>query len=217
MNKFEKQLEKWNNGILRGAQSKLAKRLRVSTATVALWTTGQRHPSKGYVAQMAQLFKLDVYDVARLFEHPQMYQPSTGSNLSGLRETEHVDTRHPAHTWPTNNLTVSLPVFSQLPPSYPHYTPLDVQDWWILPQDAAQDAQFLFLLPTPTDPNQLLFIKPNTTWSKGKIMLARHQNNYYVVEISHNKQILRSLQGHLPSKKQLEPVGVVIRKVIKPY
>ena len=120
MNKFEKQLEKWNKGILRGAQSKLAKRLHVSTATVALWTTGQRHPSKGYVAQMAQLFKLDVYDVARLFEHPQIYQPSTGSNPLGLHETEHVDTRHFTHTWPTNNLTVSLPVFSQLPPSYPH-------------------------------------------------------------------------------------------------
>ena len=45
MNQFEKQLEKWNNGVLRGAQAKLARILKVSTATVALWTTGKRNPS----------------------------------------------------------------------------------------------------------------------------------------------------------------------------
>ena len=59
MNKFEKQLEKWNNGVLRGAQAKLAKILNVSTATVAFWATGKRTPSKGYIAQMAQLFGMD--------------------------------------------------------------------------------------------------------------------------------------------------------------
>ena len=67
MNKFEKQLEKWNKGTLRGAQAKLAKCLRVSTATVAMWATGKRHPSKGFIAKMADLFGLDEYTVARLF------------------------------------------------------------------------------------------------------------------------------------------------------
>ena len=62
MNKFEKQLEKWNRGVLRGAQARLAKALGVSTATTALWATGKRRPSKGYAEQMARLFGMNAVD-----------------------------------------------------------------------------------------------------------------------------------------------------------
>ncbi len=219
MNKFEKQLEKWNNGILRGAQSKLAKRLHVSTATVALWATGRRHPSKGYVAKMAQLFKLDVYDVARLFAAGPVYPLSAASNHpSGLQDAESLDMHYRVHNWPSAGATVSLPVFSRVPYAYPHYAPADVQDWWILPPDAAQEAQFLFLLPTPDDLGQLLFIKPSTTWVKNKLMLARRQDTYCIVRVStrRNQTVLLPVQGKLPPAKELEPIGIIVRRVTKP-
>ena len=99
MNKFEKQLEKWNGGVLRGAQAKLAKILKVSTATVALWTTGKRHPSKGYAQQMAALFGLDLYGVTRLFEDSsRVAYPLAAENTPHhcLRESETPYTARPA-------------------------------------------------------------------------------------------------------------------------
>ena len=84
MNKFEKQLEKWNKGILRGAQAKLAKTLGVSTATTALWTTGKRSPSKGYVEQMAKLFDMDALDVYKLFDRRSVIYPDP-PNVSSAR------------------------------------------------------------------------------------------------------------------------------------
>lgn len=208
MNKFEKQLEKWNNGILRGAQSKLAKRLHVSTATVALWATGQRHPSKGYVSKMAHLFKLDVYEVTRLFD-PQISYPTTSgtSHPIELHDAKGVENPYFPSNWHSHTNTVSLPVFTQVPPSFPYYATTDALEYWVLPTSATQGAQYLFLLPTKDDPIQLLFIKPSKAWVKGRPMLARKKNTYQLISAKCTKQTFAA---------DLEPVGIIVRQLIRP-
>lgn len=208
MNKFEKQLEKWNNGILRGAQSKLAKRLHVSTATVALWATGQRHPSKGYVAKMAQLFKLDVYEVTRLFDSQISYQTSSvSSHPVELHDAKGVENPYFSPNWNSHTETIPLPVFTQVPPSFPYYATTDVLEYWVVPTSATQEAQYLFLLPTKEDPIQILFIKPSKTWVKGRLMLARKKNTYQLVSVKRTQQTFAA---------DLEPIGVIVRQLIKP-
>ena len=213
MNKFEKQLEKWNNGVLRGAQAKLAKKLCVSTATVALWTTGKRHPSKGYMAKMAQLFKLDMYEVTRLFAPSTPYAEHYSSLSTSSLQDADTTVFHHTTGWLTGT-SVSLPVLTRLTSSFPHYTPADVQEWWILPQAAAQDTSYLFSLSTPTDPDQILFIKPCSRWVKDKWMLAHNGTEYILVQ-SVKKGTFLAWPGKHLAKPPLEPLGLVLRRLAK--
>ncbi|MBR4354980.1 MAG: helix-turn-helix transcriptional regulator [Elusimicrobiaceae bacterium] len=213
MNKFEKQLEKWNKGVLRGAQAKLAKCLQVSTATVALWTTGKRHPSKGYVAKMAQLFHLDIYDVSRLFAPTTLYQSFyTVAPSSSLRDADNIPSQ-----WEQTlqDATVSLPVFSKLPIDYPRHAPTPLARW-IMPRNATKGATFLFLLPTKQDPDRLLFIQPYARWENGKKMLCQHGKHYVIAHIKRTaKQCFAySCNGENIFSLELVPVGIVVREIV---
>lgn len=187
INKFEKQLEKWNGGVLRGAQAKLARCLQVSTATVALWATGKRRPSKGYATQMAQLFGLDSYDVMRLFSATTTYPdlPRTQGTRS-LR-----DAQTPENTYSANNLkntlapspdlsnSVSLPFLTGSPEKYPHFQEGDVAEWWMVPRRYARGAKYLFRAGQPAA-NELYFIRPEKELAEGKLMLFKTPLGYTV-------------------------------------
>ncbi|MBR4592036.1 MAG: helix-turn-helix transcriptional regulator [Elusimicrobiaceae bacterium] len=220
MNKFEKQLEKWNNGILRGAQAKLAKQLQVSTATVALWATGQRHPSKGYLAKMAQLFKMDIYDVSRLFMSATVYPQRPSQPQHAVLYENKSFARYSADA--QFNLsyaaqeTVSLPVFTSLPPEQLRQQ-AQAKTWWILPQKDAKQAHFLFLLPATNDPDRLLFIQIASTWTENRFMLAYRKKNYQIVWVTFQKgkPILTNLQRKIIPIRDTKPIGLIIRQVTR--
>lgn len=175
MNKFEKQLEKWNGGVLRGAQAKLAKILKVSTATVALWTTGKRHPSKGYAEQMASLFGLDVYAVTRLFEAPARVAYPDRPLLSPARTLRDGEACPPGYAarpvLPAQSNSAALPLLADVPPSgRADYEDGDVLEWWTLPRLRAQGAKYFITLPGR--PGRLLAIKPGG-WEPGRAHLVR--------------------------------------------
>lgn len=217
MNRFEKQLEKWNKGILRGAQARLAKLLQVSTATVALWTTGKRHPSKGYVAKMAQLFELDVYDVARLFSPDATYLDTYPAKRPfALYEGNNTSLTRRARPLSGQEAVISLPVFSKLPPHYPHRIPQEAATHWIVPHQDAKDARFLFRLPCQQDPERLLFIQPCAHWHNKALMLARNGQHYQLAHVqqAHGQLVLLSPAGGDISPQGLTPVGIVVRQVI---
>lgn len=219
MNKFEKQLEKWNNGVLRGAQAKLAKCLRVTTATVALWATGKRHPSKGYVAQMARLFTTDEHSVEQLFiSHPAVppsgFAPMRATATSWVLHDADDEENCPNYINPHD--TVALPVFTQLPPTYPQFAPQQVHAWWRVPRSTAHHLSFLFLLPNRNDPERLLFVHYSPSWQKGKIMLIKHETKYqlaYVREIK-PRLVLQPVEKSTVFSRAL-PVGVVSREICK--
>ena len=216
MNRFEKQLEKWNNGILRGAQAKLAKCLHVTTATVALWATGKRHPSKGYIAKMSELFSLDEYSVTRLFADTGSYVSNPYfpfSNSSSLCDKDNFDFTPTSK--PQLNQTVSLPVFAKLPPAYPHFISKQVRAWWTMPTREAQNVNFLFLLPTPYDPSRLLFVQARSTWENGKIMLCKSENRYLLVAVTRQNGSwnLKPFEEKASVLTQATPLGVVKRQI----
>ena len=212
MNKFEKQLEKWNNGILRGAQAKLAKRLQVTTATVALWATGKRRPSKGYIAQMARLFFLDEHSVERLFTPARTHTQPTWSTPSWtLHDSE---SSYFTNGYSTLNNTVALPVFAQIPPTYPQFSNVQVRAWWHVASQAAGQTDFLFLLPTRNDPERLLFVKYCPSWEKGKIMLVKQGTKYQLVHVEQVKPTL--VVTPLENVRLLAhalPIGLVRREI----
>ena len=224
MNKFEKQLEKWNNGTLRGAQAKLAKLLKVSTATVALWTTGKRHPSKGYLNQLASLFGMDPYDVARLFlpfQGPRLPLPSPKS--TGLH-----DSRDFSITYSTDQdsydllagHSVRLPYFEHLPQQLPDYQPVQAAEWWTLPRRAARGAQFL-IRTAETDigdtyRRDIFLIMPTTHWIVNGVMLARMGQKYIIRKITlHNQQLKWSKENGAPTAipTRAEAVGIVVKRM----
>ncbi len=226
MNKFEKQLEKWNGGILRGAQAKLAKILHVSTATVALWATGKRRPSKGYVAQMAQLFGLDAYDVMRLFSPTTTYPDlQTVSFARSLRDAQTPENTYSADntllkieskTTPLSN-SVALPFLTTSPENYPHYKESDVAEWWTVPRRYAKGAKYM-VRDEQSATEELYFICPETDLLEGKVMLVKTPQGYTVKRIYKEKErmVLYCSDGtvfgsFLP--QQLQAIGTAVRKI----
>lgn len=229
INKFEKQLEKWNKGILRGAQAKLAKSLNVSTATVALWATGKRSPSKGYIAQMAQLFGLDSYDVMRLFQSATTYpdaQPT--KQTSALRDAQDPSFTYTADKQPsfsdTASNSVHIALLGGVPPSWPEYTEEDVCEWWTLPRSAAKGAKVLLkkqAIEKSSSSEELYFIKPVTSICENALMLISiggtpllrktYIQNGLVSLYTAEGQLLQTLPSH-----EIIPLGEVVMKVTLP-
>lgn len=224
INKFEKQLEKWNNGVLRGAQAKLAKCLNVSTATIALWTTGKRHPSKGYLSQLGKIFGMDSYDVARLFlpnsslMSPLYTQKSTGLHDSSESIVTYSTDKFKQENQVSNNL--QLPYFFHLPPRLPFYQEHQVAEWWTLPRRVARGAQFLICagetdLPT-SHAEDILFILPANKWTRGSIMLARKNNKYLIRQITNcknNPKWKKIQQKETPIPPDAQPIGIVVERL----
>ena len=184
MNKFEKQLEKWNNGVLRGAQAKLAKTLGVSTATTALWATGKRRPSKGYVAQMAQLFGLDSFDVFKLFDYRSTTYPEPRAvpSVHALRDQDNGGCSylagegflHESDAFPEQSNSVQLPFLNSVPAHYPNYEESDIIEWWSVPRRFAQGAKYILRTADTgwdkhADKDDLCLVKPGQELAEGKI------------------------------------------------
>lgn len=223
MNKFEKQLEKWNNGVLRGAQAKLAKLLQVSTATVALWSTGKRHPSKGYLNQLARIFNMDAYDVTRLFAPTTIYPDACLTPASTpLRDSSHTITYNTdkiqQELYARNS--VSLPFFIHLPNSFPDYQEAHVAEWWALPRHAVLGAQFLLRAgeadTPPAQAEDILFLILADSWVVNSVMLVKKDNRYFIRRISrqHGKLVWqKNGQNFTAIPARVQPVGVVVRKI----
>ena len=220
MNKFEKQLEKWNHGVLRGAQARLAKILQVSTATVALWATGKRHPSKGYIAKMGQLFGLGAYETTRLFLAAVPYPLATsGAPPHVLRDADDFNT-YSAYNFHTpvsaGRNSISLPVFSVLPPSFPSYREQDVREWWTVPRHTAKGAQFLL---RGEDDSTLFFVVPSQNWSFQHVMLAKTQGQAPILCRATKQRGHLSVYQTVRGKREtwkgtpLQPVGFIVLKI----
>ena len=221
INKFEKQLEKWNNGTLRGAQAKLAKCLHVSTATVALWTTGKRHPSKGYLNQMGHLFGMDAYDVSRLFlPSTPVILPGPSPKPVGLHDSGITYSADKSSYDLLSANSVRLPFFEHLPEQLPEYRPMDAAEWWTLPLRAAQGARFLIRAgetDLPADNSKdILFIMPATHWIGNCVMLARLGKKYLIRKITVHPSKLKwqkesGQESAIPARAEV--VGIVVGKL----
>ena len=230
MNKFEKQLEKWNNGVLRGAQAKLAKTLGVSTATTALWATGKRRPSKGYVAQMAQLFGLDSFDVFKLFDYRSTTYPEPRAvpSVHALRDQDNGGCSylagegflHESDAFPEQSNSVQLPFLNSVPAHYPNYEESDIIEWWSVPRRFAQGAKYILRTADTgwdkhADKDDLCLVKPGQELAEGKIVLLEVQAGRYVtrrVQKEGAQTLFLSADG---KKKETAPQGRILGMLVK--
>lgn len=216
MNKFEKALMNWNDGILRGAQAKLANKLKVSTATVALWATGKRNPSKGYIALMARLFGMSEYEVLRLF------------TAASYPDTLHENPAESIYNTDTELLTpqsnsVALPYLANVPAGYPDYDQADVIEWWTLPRRYARGAKYLVRccgdsMEGSVGYDDLCLIKPETEFLDGKVMLVKVNEGYLIKRIrKENGKVVLYSDNNKKYKafapQMVQPVGLVVRKI----
>lgn len=220
MNRFEKQLEKWNNGVLRGAQAKLAKILGVSTATTALWTTGKRHPSKGYIARMADLFGMDTLDVIKLFDFRSTTYPEPNAHrfTGTLREqhaNEYIYNLDADEETDLSSNSVCLPFLNTIPEDYPQYDESEIIEWWSIPRRYAQGAKYIVRsqdvgLPDAKDPDDLCFVKPGTDIPTGKTALIATQKNICSILKITNNTIKKSLYN---TKDYPRVLGTIVRRI----
>lgn len=219
MNKFEKQLEKWNGGILRGAQAKLAKLLQVSTATVALWTTGKRRPSKGYLSRMAQLFGIDAFDVMRLFP-PLTTYPEAAPRTAALHDAQDTQNAYSTDIFHAEGNSVSIPLLHTISAHFPHYEECDVAEWWTLPRRAAQGSKCLVTdaYARTREQEDIYLIRPATAAEDGKIMLLCEQGNVQLKRVQlENEQVRLSFPDGTFDKwvhqKDVTFLGVAVKKI----
>ena len=66
--KFKEMLVKWHNGIERGAQAELARRLNVTTAMVAFWVTGRQKPGEENLHKIAKIFSIPLEEIKAAFD-----------------------------------------------------------------------------------------------------------------------------------------------------
>lgn len=229
MNKFEKQLEKWNKGILRGAQAKLAKTLGVSTATTALWTTGKRSPSKGYVEQMAKLFDMDALDVYKLFDRRSVIYPdppnvSSARMLHDRHSNEFGYNMQPhsineEKTEPSNS--VQLPFLNEVPSNVEEHNENDILEWWSVPRRFAQGSKCILRASQiglqHVSSDDLCFIKPFTREQENEWVVFRTPTGQHVCRQIrlHKGQTLYCQPESQNGQKQKpgRPIGVVIKLI----
>ncbi len=224
MNKFEKALMNWNDGILRGAQARLAKELRVSTATVALWTIGKRNPSKGYVAMMAKLFGMSEFEVLRLFM-PATYADGTPRPTAFQENSSDAfyNADKEAEVLAPQSNSVALPYLANVPAGYPDFNEADVIEWWTLPRRYAKGAKYLVRccgdsMKGSVEYDDLCLIKPETEFLDGKVMLVKVQDGHLIKRIrkENGKIVLYSdndKKYKAFSPNMVQPVGLVVRKI----
>lgn len=220
MNKFEKQLEKWNGGILRGAQAKLAKHLQVSTATVALWATGKRRPSKGFLARMAQLFEMDAFDVMRLFAPITTYPETPVPRTAALRDSQDYQNAYSTDIIPSEGNSVSIPLLNTVSNSFPKYEDAEVAEWWTLPRRAAQGGKCLLADTSARADGRedLYLIRPANELEDGHIMLLRAEGKVQLKRVrTENGRITLlfpdgSTDKQLP-REEITPLGAAVKKI----
>ena len=221
ISKFDKQLKEWNHGTLRGAQAKLAKTLKVSTATTALWATGKRHPSKGYIEQMAALFKLDIYGVLKLFDNISgtSYPLPNAKNNKALHE--------PTLNYSDNLIenTVKLPFLSNVPADFSQYPEENILEWWSIPRRYAQGAKYIVRsqdigLPDAVCESDLSFIKPCSKITAAHWVVLTDKQGAFCVAKSNYKNGKIQYQIKTPKfknkKSNWQPIGILLKR-IKPF
>lgn len=122
----EELLKKINNGIVRGAATKLANLLDISHVSVSRWISGQLKPSEENVAKMAKLLKVSEYEIKAAF---------------GIEDKEF--SRSIRAIPLTDKNTISLPILADVPAGLPDFSEADVETFWDIPRWVFPGADFV--------------------------------------------------------------------------
>lgn len=125
MNGFEKLLETWNNGVLRGARAKLSKEMNVSEVTVSRWAKGELKPGREAIKKMAKIFNKAEKEMEITFGEDKEFSRS-------IRAIPLTDKN-----------TISLPILADVPAGLPEFSDADVETFWDIPRWVFPGADFV--------------------------------------------------------------------------
>lgn len=122
----EEFLKKINNGIVRGAQTKIAKDLGVSHVSVLRWFSGQLKPGEENVQKLSDVYHLPVKTIRKMFDMEDL-EFSRSLRVTPL----------------TDKNTISLPILADVPAGLPEFSEADVETFWDIPRWVFPGADFV--------------------------------------------------------------------------
>lgn len=122
----EEFLKKINNGIVRGAQTKIAKDLGVSHVSVLRWFSGQLKPGEENVQKLSDVYHLPVKTIRKMFDMEDL-EFSRSLRVTPL----------------TDKNTISLPILADVPAGLPEFSDADVETFWDIPRWVFPGADFV--------------------------------------------------------------------------
>lgn len=122
----EELLAELNDGVLRGAQAKLANLLKLSTPTVSEWMAGKKKPSVENIKKMAKIFNKSEKELKNIWWE---------ENLEFSRSMRAIPL--------TDKNTISLPILADVPAGLPDFSEADVETFWDIPRWVFPGADFV--------------------------------------------------------------------------
>lgn len=170
----EQLLKAVNYGKMRGAQSVLAKKIKLSTASVANWFIGKTYPTEENIKRIANAYNLDINEVRKAF-YPYEEIETPENNEKFLREIE--------FTPLTPKNTVSLPILADIPAGLPDYSDKDVEIFKDIPRDMFPGADFVIRcigdsLSPKFDIGDFCVVRKTEEPMHGRAMLVETETGY---------------------------------------
>ena len=201
--KKEELLKEINNGIVRGAQTKIAKDLGVSHVSVLRWFSGQLKPSEENLKKMSQIYKISEKEIKEAFD----WEDKEFSR--SLRVTPLTDKN-----------TISLPILADVPAGLPDFSDKDVETFWDIPRWVFPGADFVVKcngdsLEPKLHLGDYCVIRKTEEPIHGRAMVVKTENGICMKVINKRKDGTIELRSTNPKYKPFVPeeltiVGLII-------
>lgn len=199
----EEFLKKINNGIVRGAQTKIAKDLGVSHVSVLRWFSGQLKPGEENVQKLSDVYHLPVKTIRKMFDMEDL-EFSRSLRVTPL----------------TDKNTISLPILADVPAGLPEFSDADVETFWDIPRWVFPGADFVVKcngdsLEPKLHQGDYCVIRKTTEPIHGRAMVVKTERGICMKVINKLKDGVIELRSTNPKYKPFIPqeltiVGLII-------
>lgn len=144
--KFLNLLIQWNNGIERGAKSKLAETLGITRSIVGLWVTDKQKPGEINLRKMAQIFGVSESDIRQVFGMPEKITGTGNIYEKYIPRTPAITPEDYANMGAvplTPSNTIKLPILADCPAGLPEFSDRDVEMFVDIPRFMFPGADFV--------------------------------------------------------------------------
>lgn len=190
-----------NNGKERGAQTKLASDLSLTTASVANWFSGKSYPTDENIKKIAKQYKLSFEEVKNAFYDEEFAQEVQAVPL-------------------TKSNTIQLPILADVPAGLPEWSDRDVEMFVDIPRFMFPQADYVVRcigdsLEPKIHKGDFCVIRNMTEPIDGRAMLVRTDTGTCMKVIKKLKSGLTQLCSLNPkyepfTPKYLDVLGLII-------
>lgn len=202
----EQLLKAVNYGKIRGAQTVLANKIKLSTASVANWFTGKTYPTEDNIKRIANAYNLDINEVRKAF-YPYDDTPTPEKKTEFVREVEAIPL--------TAKNTIQLPILADVPAGLPEYSDRDVEMFVDIPRFMFPKADYVVRcigdsLEPKIHRGDFCVIRTMTEPLDGKAMLVRTESGACMKVIKKMADGLVKLYSTNPAYKPFTPKSLEV-------